>query len=174
MSSGDNPFTTPPEFRDPARRLRGRLASPVTLWTAGERDARAGLTVSSIVVAEGEPPIVLGLINTLTDLFDALQETGAFVVHVLARHQRRLAERFAGAFPSPGGHFAEKEWEQSKWGPVLTVVADRACCRLASVEEVGYHTLVRGTVERVDVGDAVDPLIYLRGGFRRLEPPERP
>ena len=36
--------------RDPVRQLRGRLVSPVTLWTAGDADRRAGLTVSSTEV----------------------------------------------------------------------------------------------------------------------------
>jgi hypothetical protein len=29
------PFAVPPERRDPARRLRGRLVAAVTVWTAG-------------------------------------------------------------------------------------------------------------------------------------------
>jgi hypothetical protein len=32
---GQHPFATPPELRSPARRLRGRLLAPVTVWTAG-------------------------------------------------------------------------------------------------------------------------------------------
>ena len=31
-----DPFATPPGKRSPARRLRGRLPAPVTIWTAGE------------------------------------------------------------------------------------------------------------------------------------------
>jgi len=32
---GQPPFAVPAERRDPARRLRGRLVAPVTVWTAG-------------------------------------------------------------------------------------------------------------------------------------------
>ncbi len=46
----EHPFVTPPEQRDPARRLRGRLAAPVTILTAGRDRNRTGLTVSSLVV----------------------------------------------------------------------------------------------------------------------------
>ena len=45
------PFAVPAERRDPARRLRGRLVAPVTVWTAGDPSRGAGLTVSSILVA---------------------------------------------------------------------------------------------------------------------------
>ena len=174
MPAGDDPFATPRRFRDPARRLRGRLAAPVTLWTAGAEDARAGLTVSSIMVAEGDPPTVLGLINPLTDLFEALHETGAFVVHVLGRGQRRLAERFAGTFPSPGGRFSQDEWQQGEGGPVLISAAGRAYCELLHVQEAGYHNLVQGGIQRVELGAQVDPLVYLHGGFRRLQPRDAP
>ena len=37
-----DPFATPEEERSPVRRLRGRLAAPVTLWTALETGNRAG------------------------------------------------------------------------------------------------------------------------------------
>ena len=174
MVPGANPFVPPPELRDPARRLRGRLAAPVTLWTAGAEEASTGLTVSSIVVAEGEPAEILGLINPLTDLFDVLNETRAFVVHVLARGQRRLAERFAGAFPHPEGLFAGEPWEQTDWGPALVSAEVRAFCRFAGAGQAGYHRLVRGLVERVEVGEAIDPLVYLQGRFRVLEPSRRP
>ena len=50
-----DPFATPEEQRSPLRRLRGRLAAPVTLWTADGPAGPAGLTVSSMLVAEGEP-----------------------------------------------------------------------------------------------------------------------
>jgi 3-hydroxy-9,10-secoandrosta-1,3,5(10)-triene-9,17-dione monooxygenase reductase component len=52
---GQPPFAVPPERRDPTRRLRGRLVAPVTVWTAGRPPGGAGLTVSSVLVAEGDP-----------------------------------------------------------------------------------------------------------------------
>src|SRR3546814_3435345 len=50
--------------RDPVRRLRGRLEAPVTLWTSGDEKARAGLTVSSIMVAAGPEGRIIGLIRS--------------------------------------------------------------------------------------------------------------
>jgi hypothetical protein len=47
-----DPFATPEQDKSPVRRLRGRLASAVTLWTA---PGPAGLTVSSMLVADGDP-----------------------------------------------------------------------------------------------------------------------
>ena len=63
-----DPFATPEGQRSPVRRLRGRLAAPVTLWTA---PGPAGLTVSSMLVAGGEPGRVLGLIDEESELWSA-------------------------------------------------------------------------------------------------------
>lgn len=59
----EHPFATPLEERDPTRRFRGRLAAPVTVWTSGAVSGRGGLTVSSLLVAEGDPGIILGLVG---------------------------------------------------------------------------------------------------------------
>jgi 3-hydroxy-9,10-secoandrosta-1,3,5(10)-triene-9,17-dione monooxygenase reductase component len=164
-----DPFATPAALRDPARRLRGRLASPVTVWTSGAPSAPSGLTVSSILVAEGEPSSVLGLVNSTTDLWEAVEETGAFVVHVLERRHRHLAERFAGRMPSPGGLFRELVIEPSDWGPKLTDVPNRALCRLAGARQVGYHNLVEAAIEGVEVESLEDPLAFYQGRYRLLQ-----
>ncbi len=165
-----DPFADPPEARDPIRRVRGRLAAPVTLWTAGEGRDRAGLTVSSALVAEGDPALVLGLVGDLTDLWDQVEATGAFVVHVLGQGERALADRFAWRVPAPGGPFAGIATTPSPHGPLLDGVVTRLACRLQDAAPAGYALLVRGTVERVDVGD-LDPLVWFRARYRRLADP---
>jgi 3-hydroxy-9,10-secoandrosta-1,3,5(10)-triene-9,17-dione monooxygenase reductase component len=169
MATGDNPFVPPIDERDPARRLRGRLVAPVTLWTAGGADAAVGLTVSSLLVAEGPRPSVLGLISPNSDLLDVLQETRAFVLHVLEEQHRGLAQKFAGLMPSPGGPFAGEPLSYSAFGPVLHDVATRASCRVDQLSELGYGRLVRGAIDDLTIGGDVEPLVYLRGRFRRLE-----
>ncbi|HUF15041.1 MAG TPA: flavin reductase, partial [Acidimicrobiia bacterium] len=59
----EHPFTPGPEERDPVRRLRGRLAAPVTIVTSGAGDHRAGLTVSSLFVVEGNPGVVHAIVT---------------------------------------------------------------------------------------------------------------
>ena len=56
-----HPFLEPESERDPARRLRGRVGGAVTLWTTGSGADRTGLTVSSVLVAAGEPARGLGM-----------------------------------------------------------------------------------------------------------------
>jgi 3-hydroxy-9,10-secoandrosta-1,3,5(10)-triene-9,17-dione monooxygenase reductase component len=67
--------------------------APVTVWTAGHAPGGAGLTVSSVLVAEGQPARLLGPIDPTSASWEAMREAGAFVVHVLAVGDRALAER---------------------------------------------------------------------------------
>jgi flavin reductase (DIM6/NTAB) family NADH-FMN oxidoreductase RutF len=164
----EDPFKTPLASRTPGRRFRGRLVAPVTIWTAGRADDRTGLTVSSVLVAEGEPSLVLGLINDTTDLWERIQETGAFVVHVLREGDDRLAERFAGSRPSPGGLFEGLGVVDSDFGPVLSELTDRATCKLLGATAEGYHRQVRGEIQGVEIGEVPSPLAHYRGRFRRL------
>ena len=55
----------------------------MTLWTSGQGDGpldRAGLTVTSLLVANGEPGRLLALLDPDSDLTDLLTETGLGVV----------------------------------------------------------------------------------------------
>jgi len=162
------PFTVPPERRDPARRWRGRLVAPVTIWTAGHPPGGAGLTVSSVLVAEGEPARLLGLIDPTSAFFEAAQETGAFVVHVLAAGDRALAERFSEVRPPIRGPFDGLKVAESLWGPVLGGSRPRAACRLARSAPVGYAELVEGVIEQLELADLEDPLAYLHGRYRSV------
>ncbi|MDQ3931761.1 MAG: flavin reductase family protein [Actinomycetota bacterium] len=162
----EHPFATPLQERDPARRFRGRLASPVTVWTAGTVTGRGALTISSLLVAEGESALLLGLISDVSELWAAIQDSAAFVVHVLHANHRRLADRFALRIPAPGGLFADLEVSESPWGPILGEVKTRAYCRLESTSSVGYAQLATGRIERLDLDeDLDDPLVYFRGHY---------
>ncbi len=141
----------------------------MTVWTASSVDRRAGLTVSSLLVAEGDPAEVLGLIDPLSDLFDILVERGTFVVHVLDHTDRRLAGIFAGAYPVDP--IEEVDSVDSELGPVLRGSRHTLGCRLAGSETVGFQMLVRGRVEMLDLNsDAGEPLVRYRGRYRQLSP----
>jgi 3-hydroxy-9,10-secoandrosta-1,3,5(10)-triene-9,17-dione monooxygenase reductase component len=167
---GEHPFATPPALRDPARRLRGRLLAPVTVWTAGPVPGGTGLTVSSVLVAEGEPARILGLIDPTTSFWEAMQDTGRFVVQVLTAADRSLAERFAERRPPVRGAFAGLAVSSSPWGPVLAGDRPRAACRLTGSSPAGYAELVEGVIEQLELRDLDDPLAYLRGSYRSVRP----
>lgn len=157
-----HPFPTPD---DPVRRLRGRLGGTVSLWTAGDDVERAGLTVTSWLVAGGEPGRVLALLDPDADLTELLLETGRGVVQLLSWADRDLADAFAGTAPAPGGPWRMAEWVDGGHGPRLAHAATWALVGVETSVEVGWSRLVTCTLDEVVVGDDPELLVHRRGRY---------
>lgn len=157
-----HPFAEPPESRDQVRRFRGRLGGAVSLWTT-QADRRQGLTVSSLMVANGEPARVLGLLDPDSDLAEALAAEVRVVVQLLEWRHRDLAEMFAGTAPAPGGPFAQADFVDTDWGPRLADVTTWMGVRVDSAREVGWSSEVSAVIEHVEVGEEQHPLQHRRG-----------
>jgi 3-hydroxy-9,10-secoandrosta-1,3,5(10)-triene-9,17-dione monooxygenase reductase component len=191
-----DPWAAPLEARDPVRRLRGHLVLPVTVWTAGtvegaevgegaqvgegaggagatepglEKMPPVGLTVSSVVLSQGAPPMLAGLISPASDFADVLtaSASGRFVVQLLGSGHRRLAQHFAGELPAPEELLLTRP---SPHGPLLEKVPDRLFCRMTDSKPFGWSLLVEAEVEGTEVGDpAGKGLAWYRGGFQVLD-----
>jgi flavin reductase (DIM6/NTAB) family NADH-FMN oxidoreductase RutF len=162
-----HPFADPDP--DPVRRLRGRLGGAVTLVTAGDAVGRAGLTVSSLMIANGDPAHVLLLIDPDSDLADVVTRTGRAVVQLLSWPHRDLAEAFAGTAPAPGGPWRMSSFVATPWGPRLAEASTWAAVSLESAEDVGWSTLLTCVVQEVVVGEDDAPLVHRRGRYVRPE-----
>ncbi len=160
-----HPFADPEP--DPVRRFRGRLGAAVTLWTAGTGHDRAGLTVTSLMVAGGEPGRVLALLDPDADLTAALEGTGRAVVQLLSWRHRQLAEAFAGTAPAPGGAFRAATFTEVAAGPLLADAGTWAEVSLEDVRDVGWSRLVTCTLDTVTVEDDDEPLLHRRGRWLR-------
>ena len=158
-----HPFATEP---DPVRRFRARLGGVVSLWTAGGDSDRAGLTVSSVMVANGEPGRVLGLLDPDAALTDLLATTGLAVVQLLEWEDLALADAFGGTAPAPGGPFTLGSWTDTSYGPAL---AERthALVRVESTADVGWSSLVIATIDDVVMVEDRHPLEHRRGRYLR-------
>ena len=156
-----HPFADPDP--DPVRRFRGRLTGTVALLTT----EGAGLTVSSLMVANGQPARVLALVDPDSDLAEAVADTGRAVVQLLSWSHRDLADAFAGTAPAPGGPFRTGSFEGTAWGPRLTDATTWAGTTLESAAEVGWSSLLTLRIEEVSVGDDDEPLVHRRGRYVR-------
>jgi flavin reductase (DIM6/NTAB) family NADH-FMN oxidoreductase RutF len=176
----EHPFATPEHERSPLRRFRGRMPLPVSVWTAERAGRRAGWTVSSMLVADGEPPVLLGLVDedsALADLVgdavgDVVADDGGVAVSLLGWAHRGLADAFAGIAPAPGGPFRLGSWTDTTWGPVLADAPAWLGGRLVDVStHAGWSLLLRAEIEHVEIGpDPADGVLaYLRGRYRALD-----
>jgi flavin reductase (DIM6/NTAB) family NADH-FMN oxidoreductase RutF len=169
--SSEHPFLPPESQRDPLRRFRGRMPQPVTLWCASHDGRQAGWTVSSLIVADGQPAEVLGLIDPDSDLADLLPAAGRVAVSLLGWQHRALGDVFAGLAPAPGGMFRMGAWEQTPWGPVLAGAAGWVGAdEVAAGTHLGWGLLVRARVAHIHLGElpAEGLLTHVRGRYRAV------
>lgn len=164
----DHPFLTPEGERDPFRRLRGRVPAAVSVWTAADGATRAGWTISSFLLADGQPPELLGLLDEESELAELLADTPVLAVNLLGAGHAFLADAFAGLAPAPGGAFRLGAWTATPWGPVLDDAVGWLGARLSAGlgEHAGWGLLVRAEVERVELRDPAAPLLtHVRGRY---------
>jgi 3-hydroxy-9,10-secoandrosta-1,3,5(10)-triene-9,17-dione monooxygenase reductase component len=130
------------------------------------------MTVSSVLVVEGEPPAVIALLGPLSEFWDAVSHSKRFVVHVLQVDQSRIADQFALRYP--GDPFEGVSVSPSPWGPALVdAMAVQAACSLSGYMEAGYSMLVRGEIDDVVVDDDADDvyqLVHYRGRYLTARP----
>ncbi|HMR49013.1 MAG TPA: flavin reductase [Arachnia sp.] len=161
----NHPFLPPPEQREPTRRLRGLLPSPVSIWTSASGDRRDGWTISSMLVANGEPAEIVALIDEDSDWWSLFRRTGLATVNILGPGQGGISDVFARVAPSPGGPFRTGTWEDGTHGPRLAGAAAWAGVALVSEdpEHAGWGLLVRARVEWIEIAQGVTALEH-RGG----------
>ena len=166
----EHPFLPPEGERNPIRRFRGRMVLPVSVWTAVRGGRKAGWTVSSMIVADGEPAEVLGLLDEDATLADLLADGEAVAISLLGGGHRGLADAFAELAPAPGGPFTLGRWTDTAWGPVLADAPGWLGARLSdTTSRAGWNLLLRAEIEHAEVAaDADEVLGHLRGRYRTL------
>ncbi|GAA2075163.1 flavin reductase [Aeromicrobium tamlense] len=162
----EHPFAPADRDKDAFRRLRGRLPSPVTVVATGTGRGRAGLTVSSLLLVDGDPPRIEVFVDPDSELGESLEVGARAAASVLQAGDAFLAEVFAGLAPAPGGMFTVGTWVDSDWGPRLD---DRSWCGFTvdEISELGWSLRVTGTVRTVAV-EAATGAAHARGRFHDL------
>lgn len=147
------------------------FAVGVTIITAANADARAGLTATAVCSVTAEPPRLVVFVNKSVAASEIVLASGALCVNVLAGDQEEVAKAFAGMIKDVHGdaRFAYGRWgEQVTGAPSLEGALANFDCRVIKVfDESTHHAFlceVLSTCERND-GEA---LIYLNGAFRRI------
>ena len=165
---GEFPFPTGEP--NPVRQFRGRMPAPVSIWTAVTQGGAAGWTVSSFLVADGSPAMLVGLLDEDSDLAAALSPGAGVAVSLLGAQHRALADAFAQLAPAPGGAFRQGSWTDTSWGPVLSDSAGWLGARLTQepAQHAGWALLVRAQIERVEIPPSEAVLAHFRGRYSRF------
>ena len=144
-----------------------QYAAGVVLLTVRDDIDDVGTTVTSVMSASADPPLVA--IGLAADGYPAevLRSVGSGVLNVLAADQAILASRFSSAGRPSARHLLESvPWQRAPVSDAIVLDGALAAldCRVASVVAAGSHVLVLLSVEGVPVVTAAgDPLLRLRG-----------
>jgi flavin reductase (DIM6/NTAB) family NADH-FMN oxidoreductase RutF len=149
------------------RATLGRFASGITIITAHDAGGRdVGMTVSAFSSLSLTPPLVLVCIDNGASVAPVLEHCESFGVNILGDNQEELSRRFA-----------ERELDRFEGvavsrGALGVALLDGALasleCRVTAREPAGDHTILIGEVQAASVCEG-HPLLYYRGGYRRLE-----
>lgn len=151
------------------RALMARWATGVSVVTASDRGADAGLTVNALLSVSLAPPSVLVSLAHDTDTLPVIERSRAFGVSFLRADQRALSERFARAVPS-AEKFAGVRLRRGTTGvPLLQPALGTMECRLVASTRAFDHQLLVGEVVALALGRDGVPLLFYRSGYGEEE-----
>ena len=151
------------------RNLMRQQAGAVTIIAVGREGNRTGLTATAMCSLTDSPPTVLICVNKSASAHAPIKASGCFSVNILAREQEELAKRFSTKKLEGEARFEAKHWETLTTGaPVLKGTIASLDCELVEEHPVETHSIFIGRVKDGRFAEAIEPLLYFRGEFRKV------
>lgn len=151
------------------RHAAGHFATGVAVVTTRDNDGEFyGLTMNAVTSLSLDPPLFLICVDKTSDTLPALLESRVFAINILAHEQEPISRVFASKekdkFAGIGYHIGETGV------PLLSDTLATIECRIAETYPGGDHVILLGQVERTEVDDKGEPLLFYRGGYAELLP----
>ena len=151
------------------RQVAGSFGSGVTVITTGLEGRYHGMTASAFCSLSLDPFQIIVCVDRAAHTLPLLQESGRFNVNILGAGQEALSRIFASKDAPERVTFDGIDFTLTQKGvPLLKGAIASFQCRVAQQFDGGDHIVIVGEVEDAAVGDGDEPLIYFRGGYRRL------
>lgn len=149
------------------RAVLGRYATGVTVVTTRTPEGDpVGLTVNSFTSVSLDPPLVLFCLDLEAGSLPAFEAADGFAVNILRAGQEAVSNRFAD--PEAARFTQEGVAHWTSGAPILAEALAALDCSVHARHEGGDHVILVGRVRQLAILDDADPLIYWRGGYRRL------
>jgi flavin reductase (DIM6/NTAB) family NADH-FMN oxidoreductase RutF len=148
------------------RQALAQFPSGVTVVTTRDASGEAlGLTVTSFCSVSLEPPLVLVSVEVGSQTNAGFRDSGVFGVSILAEGQDAVSRLFARP-----GSAKFLEWPMEVGTRGVWLVPDALAhieCEVRAAHPAGDHILYVGEIVSLAVRPG-RPLVYQRGGYRRL------
>lgn len=158
-----------------AEEFREALASAATavtvLATAGPA-GRAGVTCSAVCSVCDTPPTILFCVNRRSGANSVIKDNALVSVNWLNSRQAGVSQLFAGVGQVPmQNRFDDERWQMSALGvPYRTDALVTFECQIASVSEVGTHSVFLARVLGAMRANGADPLVYCQRTYATTSP----
>ncbi|MTI04370.1 flavin reductase [Roseibium denhamense] len=148
-----------------------RIAAAVHVVTTNGSAGRAGATVSAACSVTDEPPSILICLNRKTRIHAALLANKCFCLNTLSDEHEPISNVFAGREElGMDARFQSGRWTELATGcPALDTARLSVDCEVHSVQDVGTHSIIVGTVVDIRMTDQAGSLIYVRRGYKSLD-----
>ncbi|AOY59789.1 MULTISPECIES: flavin reductase family protein [Desulfococcus] len=123
----------------------GKMVYGIYVLTTGNGTAINGMVASWVSQVSHDPPLIMAAVHPNRYCHALIRQSGAFVLHVIAKDRKDFLSRFKG--PNPTAKFSGLEWRKGKTGcPVLPDCIAYLECAVKESLQPGNHTLFIGEV----------------------------
>lgn len=151
------------------RQVIGHFATGVTVITTAQDGWLHGMTANSITSLSLEPLLLLICVDKKAHAHDQLAKAGKFGVNILAEEQEDISRLFAATAEPELNSLRGAEYHFGPHGaPLLERSLAHLECAIVDSFAGGDHTIFTAAVLDGDLVEEARPLIFYRGGYRRL------
>lgn len=152
------------------RSAMAHLPAAVNIVTTDGPHGRVGITVSAVCSVSDSPPTVLVCVNRSSATHDIFKSNGEICINVLSGEHEELARHFSGATKVPmAERFGWDIWEENRASvPVLRDALVKIVGRISDHSVQGSHSVIFVQVDRIEVQQESDSLVYFKRQFHRL------
>ncbi|MBW1735156.1 MAG: flavin reductase [Deltaproteobacteria bacterium] len=123
----------------------GKMTYGIYILTSSHEDKINGMIASWVSQVSYDPLLIMVAVHPNRYSHRLIEQGGCFALHVMARDQADLMQRFKG--PDPLSKFDSIEWERGKTGcPIVSGCVACFECEVRASYTPGNHTLFLGEV----------------------------
>jgi flavin reductase (DIM6/NTAB) family NADH-FMN oxidoreductase RutF len=147
-----------------------RLASGVSIITAGHDGDVDGVTIASLTSLSIDPPRFLVNLGRQSPVFPLIARHRWFGINVLGSDQLMLADRFGSPQPSGPQKFDGAAWSPGTAGvPLLHDVQAAIACEVDEIIERYASVIIVGRPDAFELSPRLSSLLYWNGQYVEVD-----
>ena len=151
------------------RQIIGHFVTGVTVITTAHDGWLHGMTANAITSLSLDPLLLLICVDKTAHALEKVTKSGKFAVNILTEEQEDISRLFAATAEPEQGSLRGAAYHFGPNGsPVLGQSLAYLECEIVDRFAGGDHTIFTAAVLDGDLLREASPLIFYRGGYRRL------